>query len=53
MGVLETRKIPRTISALLLAELSIRGFLFDTVFATLAGSKPWRSRTNPDTRVQY
>ena len=51
VGMLKTRKIPRTISALLLVELSIHGFYW--IFATLthAQNKSWRSWTNPDTRV--
>jgi len=50
--VLKTRRIPRTLSALLLVELSIQGFYW--IFATLAHAqnKSWCSRTNPDTRVQ-
>ena len=53
-GMLKTRKIPRTISVLLLVELSIQRVSY-SIFATSvhARSKPWRSRTNPDTRVQY
>jgi len=49
--VLKTRRIPRTLSALLLVELSIQGFYW--IFATLAHAqnKSWCSRTNPDTRV--
>jgi len=49
--VLKTRRIPRTLSALLLVELSIQGFYW--IFATLAHTqnKSWCSRTNPDTRV--
>ena len=49
--MLKTRRIPRTLSALLLAEASIHGFYW--IFATLAHAhnKSWRSRTNPDTRV--
>jgi len=51
--VLKTRRIPRTLSALLLVELSIQGFYW--IFATLAHAqnKSWCSRTNPDTRVRY
>ena len=49
--VLKNRRIPRTLSALLLVELSIQGFYW--IFATLAHAqnKSWCSRTNPDTRV--
>jgi len=49
--VLKTRRIPRTLSALLLVELSIHGFYW--IFATLthAQNKSWCSRTNPGTRV--
>ena len=49
--VLKTSRIPRTLSALLLVELSIQGFYW--IFATLAHAqnKSWCSRTNPDTRV--
>jgi len=49
--VLKTRRIPRTLSALLLVEQSIQGFYW--IFATLAHAqnKSWCSRTNPDTRV--
>jgi len=51
--VLKTRRIPRTLSALLLVELSIQGFYW--IFATLAHAqnKSWCSRTNPDTRVPH
>jgi len=48
---LKTRRIPRTLSDLLLVELSIHGFYW--IFATLAHAqnKSWCSRTNPGIRV--
>jgi len=48
---LKTRRIPRTLSDLLLVELSIHGFYW--IFATLAHTqnKFWCSRTNPGIRV--
>ena len=50
--MVKTRKIPRGISALLLVEHLFEGFC--SVFATLVHgeNKPWRLRTNPDTRAQ-
>jgi len=50
---LKTRRIPRTLSALLLVELSIHGFYW--IFATLAHAqnKSWCSRTDPGIRVPY
>ena len=50
---LKTRRIPPTLSALLLVELSIHGFYW--VFATLAHAqnKSGCSRTNPGIRVLY
>jgi len=48
---LKTRRIPRTLSTLLLVELSIHGFYW--IFATLAHTqnKSCCSRTNPGIRV--